>query len=299
MCSVRAAIPLTPPRRRDRISGLPRARPSSSDGDAYAVCYDRKAMVFKLLSRKSAPPPAPAAIPVGMRIYAVGDIHGCDLLLDQLLQRIDADNAARGPATSQLIFLGDLVDRGPASAQVVERLIALREQRPDTRFLLGNHEEIFLRAIENDARILPLFCRIGGRETGLSYGIPEDVYNAAGYAELAALLREAVPEHHIAFLKSFEDMIVIGDYAFVHAGVRPGRALDHQRTSDLRWIRDEFLDFRGQFDKLIVHGHTITSDVESLPNRIGLDTGAYASGILSAMGFERDERWVLQAGPEA
>jgi len=235
-----------------------------------------------------------ASLPEGQRIYAIGDIHGRLDLLDHLLALVAEDDANR-PGESQIIFLGDLIDRGPHSAQVVERALRLRQARPDTRLLLGNHEEVFLKALNGDLKALSFFVRIGGRETILSYGLDEQTYNDATFEELLELLRARVPREHIDFLESFEDLIVAGDYAFVHAGIRPNEPLSCQRPSDLRWIRDDFLRHGSPFEKIIVHGHTIAEDVEQRPNRIGLDTGAYASGKLTAMGFEGDERWILQA----
>lgn len=238
--------------------------------------------------------PKPAfAIPPGERVYAIGDLHGCDDLLARLLESIDADDKARGPARTTLIFLGDLVDRGPASAQVVERLRRLALARPDTRFLKGNHEEIFLGAVEGEPKALRLFCRIGGRETVISYGLDPDRYDRLDYEEFAAELRQLVPPEHAAFIDTFEDMIEIGDYVFVHAGIRPGVELAEQQTRDLRWIRDPFLDHDRSFDKMIVHGHTISAEIEFRSNRIGVDTGAYTSGQLSALGLEDTASWSI------
>lgn len=245
-----------------------------------------------LKSLREAPAPA-ASVPPGTRVYAIGDIHGRLDLLDRLLAKIDADDSARGPAATQLVFLGDLLDRGPDSAGAVERLRRLALAIPESRFLLGNHEEVFLGALDGDERMLKLFCRIGGRETALSYGLSATEYEQLDFAELAAQLTALVPPAHRDFLAGFEDLIVIGDYAFVHAGIRPGVALDEQKRSDLRWIRDPFLTHRGPLEKIIVHGHTITETVEMRPNRIGIDTGAYADGPLSALGLEGGERWVL------
>jgi serine/threonine protein phosphatase 1 len=249
-------------------------------------------MIGQLFRRRSAAR-LEGQLSAGQRVYAIGDIHGRRDLLDALLEVIRADDANRGAAQSRIIFLGDLIDRGPDSAQVVDRTIEIAEGPWNCQFLLGNHEEIFLKALAGDMKALALFNRIGGRETILSYGVSEEAYRNADYPELHALMIQSVPAAHIAFLESFEDLIVLGDYAFVHAGVRPGYALADQRASDLRWIRREFLDYTSGFEKIIVHGHTITEDVELRPNRIGLDTGAYASGKLTAMGFEGAERWVL------
>jgi serine/threonine protein phosphatase 1 len=251
-------------------------------------------MIAKFFSRRKAAPSPIGSVPDGQRFYAIGDIHGRLDLLEELLSAVDADNSVRGALDAQVIFLGDLIDRGPFSAQVVEFALQCERRQPSWRFLLGNHEEVFLKALSGDLKALAFFTRIGGRETILSYGISEAEYRDSDYPELLALLLDRVPAEHIAFLERFEDLIVAGDYAFVHAGVRPNQSLSNQRTSDLRWIRAEFLEHRGEFEKIIVHGHTIAEDVEILPHRIGLDTGAYASGKLTAMGFEGAERWILQ-----
>jgi serine/threonine protein phosphatase 1 len=250
-------------------------------------------MLTKLLFRRQKAP-TPAWVPEGRRLYAIGDIHGRLDLLDGLLKQIAQDEAARGGPVGELIFLGDLVDRGPESAQVIDRLIALRDARPDVHFLLGNHEEVFLGALAGDVKALRLFSRIGGEETILSYGVSPQAYAQADYDELHRLLVEAVPAAHRDFLKSCEDMVVAGDYVFVHAGIRPGVPLADQRPADLRWIRDEFLRARGPLEKLVVHGHTISEEIVELPHRVGIDTGAYRSGLLTAMGFEAQKRWILQ-----
>ena len=254
--------------------------------------------MFKRLL-KSSPPAAPqGSIPPGLRLYAIGDIHGRIDLLDALLDRITQDDAKRDGAEPQLIlpqliFLGDLVDRGPDSASVIERAMAIKRDLPSTRLLMGNHEEVFLKCLEGDERALQFFCKIGGRETILSYGISEADYNGLEYPELLARLQAAVPASHVAFLTDFEDMIIIGDYVFVHAGIRPGIPLSEQRTSDLRWIRESFLDHNAPFEKIVVHGHTISDQIEIRSNRIGIDTGAYLTGRLSAIALQGHERWQI------
>jgi serine/threonine protein phosphatase 1 len=245
--------------------------------------------LFNFAARSRRPP---CAVPEGVRLYAVGDIHGRRDLLDRLLAAIDEDDAARGPARTELIFLGDLVDRGPDSAGVVARLMALAETRP-VRFLMGNHEEVFLRAVEGDQRALRFLVRIGGRETLLSYGISEEEYRTVDYDGLLDLLRARVPPAHIAFLSAFEPWIEVGDYLFVHAGLKPGIALAEQKRSDLCWIREEFLNHRDSFGRMVVHGHSITEEIDERPNRIGIDTGAFASGRLTAIGLEGEQRWYL------
>ncbi|TGX50387.1 serine/threonine protein phosphatase [Sphingomonas gei] len=253
-------------------------------------------MLHKFLGRKR-PPPSElrGAIPPGQRIYAIGDVHGRLDLLDQLLARIDTDEAQRDAAQTTLIFVGDLIDRGPESAQVVERVLQLQRVRGDVRLLVGNHEEVFLQALTGNIEALRFLARIGGRETILSYGITASEYDGFDYSELMEALIARVPTEHRVFLEGSEDMIIIGDYAFVHAGVRPNSSLSEQTTKDLRWIRGDFLTYRKPFERIIVHGHTITDEVDWNANRIGIDTGAFASGRLSALGLEGTERWLVQA----
>ncbi|MEI5687473.1 metallophosphoesterase [Sphingomonas kyungheensis] len=252
-------------------------------------------MLKKLLKVGRAPVAPTTAIPNGERVYAIGDVHGCADLLDDLLDRIDADDRSRAPARTTMIFLGDLVDRGPASARVLERLRTLAAERPDTHFLLGNHEEVFLEALKGEPKALRMFCRIGGRETILSYGIDAADYDRMDYEELHVAMRERIPADHQAFLEQFENMVTIGDYAFVHAGVRPGTDLASQRGADLRWIRNPFLDHDRALEKMIVHGHTISDGLDEQVHRIGVDTGAYDTGVLSALGLEGAARWLVQA----
>ena len=232
-------------------------------------------------------------VPDGERVYAIGDIHGRLDLLDQLMDRIDADDRKRGPARTLLIFLGDLIDRGPDSHGVVERAIEISGGPQNTRFLMGNHEEVFLRTIGGDLRALRLLLRIGGKETVLSYGLTLEEYTQLDFEGLWAALKSRVPQAHIDFIAGFEESIEVGGYLFVHAGVRPGVVIEQQSAADMRWIRDEFLRHREDHGKLVVHGHNVSEKVDVRPNRIGIDTGAYASGRLTAIGLERDERWFL------
>lgn len=244
-----------------------------------------------ILKRRSATP-APS-VPAGVRLYAIGDVHGRLDLLDRLLDLIDADHRARAPAAPQLVLLGDLIDRGPASRQVIDRVMQLSRELASLKLVMGNHEEVFLGALEGDAQAFHLFRRIGGRETMLSYGITAGDIDRLEDAALMALLADRVPTAHADFLRGFDDIVIAGDYAFVHAGIAPGRSLDAQRPADLRWIRDRFLGHGGPHPKIIVHGHSVRDSVEERGNRIGIDTGAYASGRLTAIGLEGTERWFL------
>jgi serine/threonine protein phosphatase 1 len=251
--------------------------------------------LFNLVARR---PSNRHAVPHGRRVYAVGDIHGRSDLLDALLRRIEADAADRGQADTTIVFLGDLVDRGPDSRGVVERLIDFSRGPIATRFLMGNHEEVFLRALSGDLKALRFLIRIGGRETILSYGVSGQAYRDLDFEALSALIRAQVPAAHVEFLSGFERAVEIGDYLFVHAGIRPGVALADQSGADLRWIRDDFLQHRDDFGKLVIHGHSISEDVDLRSNRIGIDTGAYASGRLTAIGLEGNDRWLLSTEAE-
>lgn len=240
----------------------------------------------------TAPTPS-AAIPAGERVYAIGDIHGCAELFEALIAAIEADDAARGAADTTVILLGDLIDRGPDSARVIS-LARDWQTRRHVRILLGNHEEMFLAALRKPGMMHP-FLRFGGRETLLSYPIEPEAYGRADIDEVMVLALAAIPQADLDFIAGCEDQVTIGDYHFVHAGVRPGQPLDAQRVSDLRWIREPFLDHPGDFGKIVVHGHTITDKPDFRPNRIGIDTGAYSSGRLTALGLAGTTRWVLTA----
>ncbi len=252
--------------------------------------------MFKSLFGKKKPPVRRCQIPIGERLYAIGDIHGRLDLLDMLLSQIAADNSKRSPARMTLIFLGDLPDRGPDSKGVIERLMEVQESGQACVFLTGNHEELMIRIAEGDRAIAPVFHRAGGRETLISYGVSGDAYDAWDFDEVTDAAMNVIPEAHVNFLKSFVDWHRVGDYVFIHAGLRPGFAIEDQDPQDLRWIKTDFTKSSADHGAMIIHGHTITDDVDDQPNRIGLDTGAYKSGVLTAMGFESDLRWVMQTG---
>ncbi len=254
------------------------------------------AMLSRLFKKTAAPRPIDTArVPDGMRIYAIGDIHGRDDLLNALLTKIEADDRARGAADTQIIFLGDLVDRGPGSAAVVETALALKNSGRNVRFLMGNHEEVFVSACrKSDPKVTRFFLRIGGEATVLSYPITRAEYMTLDMEQLTERLDTLVPREHVEFIESFEDQIIVGDYVFVHAGIRPGVPLSDQKPSDMRWIREEFIDQRGDLEKVVVYGHTIYEEVEERGSRIGIDTGAYDSGKLTALALEGGERWFLQ-----
>lgn len=237
---------------------------------------------------------AQPAIPPGQRVYAVGDIHGRLDLFQALVAAIERDDAARRKADTTVILLGDLVDRGPDSSAVIAAARDLAGRRK-VRFIAGNHEEMFLDSF-GKAEVLRHFLRHGGRETLLSYPIAPDVYRDLTLDETREILPSLIPTEDIAFLRGFEDMIRIGDYLFVHAGIRPGLPLDQQETRDLRWIREPFLGSTEDHGCCVIHGHSIADEPEVRANRIGIDTGAYMSGRLTALGLEGTERWFLETG---
>lgn len=255
-------------------------------------------MLKRLFNKKSkARPLDTATVPEGRRIYAIGDIHGRNDLLQQLIEKIIDDDAERGDSKSEIIFLGDLIDRGPDSAGVIETAMQLKRELGDVRFLMGNHEEVYLKAATGDEKATRFFNRIGGKETILSYEISMREYMDLDNSALAERLPNLIPAHHIDFVKAFEDQIIVGDYAFVHAGIRPGVPLDEQKPKDLRWIREEFLSVKEPHEKVIVYGHTINDDVVEKGNRIGIDTGAYYTERLTALALERDQHWYLDTTP--
>ena len=241
---------------------------------------------------------APRA-PDGWRGYAVGDIHGRVDLLDRLLADIERDNEARGPRRTLLVFLGDLIDRGPNSNEVVERLRTYRRPGIETAFIAGNHEEVLLRLLAGERGLMRHWLKFGGGECLHSYGLDPVALDLLGETKALAQLREAFPSHHENFLAGFADTVRFGDYLFVHAGIRPMVDLSLQRQSDLRWIRDPFLSDQGDHGVMVVHGHTISDRIVERPNRIGIDTGAYRTGVLSAIGLEGASRWHLDTGQAA
>ena len=210
-----------------------------------------------------------------------------------LLDAIAADDAAFPAAETSVLLLGDLVDRGPHSREVVERARILSQQ-PGYRVLGGNHEDMFLLAFRKEGA-LRSFLRYGGRETLLSYGIDRQELREGTLAQVQERMKALVPADHRTFLAGLEDSVEIGDYLFVHAGIDPARNVADQRRQDLRWIREPFLDHSEPLARMIVHGHTIHAAPEFHPHRIGIDTGAYSSGRLTAIGLEARERWFIEA----
>jgi serine/threonine protein phosphatase 1 len=226
-------------------------------------------------------------VPDGVRVYAIGDIHGRADLLDGLLKRIEAHMVAKPVRHHIEVFLGDYIDRGPASQSVLERLVA-RDRSYRSVFLKGNHETFMTDFIKRPA-ILEDWQRLGGLETLMSYGITPTINaNAVAQARIAADFDRVLPESHRQFLGHLRLSFTCGDFFFVHAGVRPGISLETQRDEDLLWIRQEFLLCENDFGKVVVHGHTPVPYPDIRPNRINIDTGGYATGRLTCLILEGD-----------
>ena len=216
-------------------------------------------------------------------------------MLDDLLAQIEDDIAARSPKQTHIIFLGDLIDRGPHSRSVIERLIDFAPANASCHFLMGNHEEVLVRGLRGEANLLDGWIQHGGDATAESYGVDAVYLRSQGQGALEHALLSAIPERHIRFMAGFLDSIQFGDYLLVHAGIRPGTPLADQSPSDMRWIRKDFLESTREHGSVIVHGHSVEEGIMQRSNRIGLDTGAYRTGILSAVRLENDQADFLQA----
>jgi serine/threonine protein phosphatase 1 len=229
--------------------------------------------------------------------YAIGDIHGRIDLLTGLLERIREDVATRSLLERPLLlFLGDYVDRGPASREVVDRIMALRATYTVVT-LRGNHEDALLRFLDDPA-VGPDWVEHGGAQTLLSYGVnPPQKLDPAPWAEVRDRFTEALPASHLAFFQGLEHYAVIGDYVFAHAGVRPAVPLEQQTTQDLMWIRKPFLEVDKAIDRVVVHGHTPTEEPHMGRWRVGVDTGAYATGVLTAVRLLGTDRTFLSTRP--
>ena len=232
------------------------------------------------------------SLPAELRIYAIGDIHGRLDLLSELLARISSDIALRPTARPLYVFLGDYIDRGSASRETIDRLIE-HGKTHESVFLKGNHELIAIKCL-SDRGLFDQWLRLGGLETLVSYGVPaESLANGKQIAELQSAFHGALPQAHFRFFRDLKNSFECGDFFFAHAGVKPGVELSRQKESDLLWIRGEFLSSKDDFGKIIVHGHTPTREIEVRPNRINIDTGAFATGRLSCLVLEGEELSVI------
>lgn len=230
-------------------------------------------------------------------MWAVGDIHGRLDLLQPLVEAIVADLHASAATRKMVVFLGDYIDRGPDSRGVLRLLAGLSAvQGVEWRFLKGNHEQAMLGFLDDPASG-PKWCEYGGDNALRSYGlrVPNLTHRTEGWARVAADLRHKLSSRETEFLENLELSLTVGDYFFCHAGARPGVALDRQSAEDLMWIRQPFLTSGTAFERVVVHGHTPTLRVHADHRRIGLDTKAYDTGVLTALRLQGRERSLLQS----
>lgn len=238
-------------------------------------------------------------MPPGVCVYAIGDIHGRADLLAALHGEIAIDAAQLTPGTHKIVvYVGDYVDRGLESRQVIELLI----RRPLTDFhsvyLVGNHDNWLINFLI-DARIGSTWLSCGGDATLHSYGVGlrQPLGSPHSYEDLRAVLRERIPRQHVEFLARLQLSYEVGDYLFAHAGVRPGVPLDRQKAEDLLLIREPFLSSPRDFGKVVVHGHTVEPEPTVRPNRIGIDTGACWTGCLTCVVLEEDRYRFVSTAP--
>ena len=256
-------------------------------------------MMFGLFRPKRVETAVQAArLPEGKRVYAVGDIHGSCEALRALHGGIRADAAqaaTQGASLDNLIvYLGDYVDRGMQSRQVLDYLLSDPMPEFTKVYLKGNHDDAMLRFLE-DSNLGPTWFSYGGDATVFSYGVrtPAKATGPERFEKMREQFEAVIPPAHVEFLRNLKLRYELGDYLFVHAGVKPSRPLDQQEAFDLMWIRDEFTESQQDFGRIVVHGHTVTETPDIRRNRIGIDTGAYSSGILTCLILEADQRYFL------
>lgn len=251
--------------------------------------------VFKVFGKTIRSIETKRHVPEGVRVYGVGDIHGRDDLLTEMAERIEAD-LGRGSFDEVLtVFLGDYVDRGPGTSRVLERLSRGEWPTPMVA-LAGNHEDM-LKAFLDDERVLAAWRAFGGLETIHSYGVDVGpAMKGRDFSAIRAAFTVRLPENHRRFLETLQLSVVIGDYFFCHAGIKPGVPLDLQDRNDLLNIRNGFLTSEAEHGKLVVHGHTPSAAPEIRFNRIGIDTAAYLTNCLTCIVLETDQRRFLQVG---
>ena len=255
-------------------------------------------MIFRLWRASNSRSKVVASSTQGDLVYAIGDIHGRIDLLDELIPQIIRDFEAIDSAPKpKLIFLGDYIDRGPDSRSVIDRILDLSTIFEVTA-LKGNHEDALLRFLD-DPEFGPNWVEHGGAQTLEAYGVkPPPVADSEAWASMRTQLIENMPQRHVAFFFTLNAYFTIGDYVFVHAGVRPNVALQDQTVHDMMWIRKPFLEAERPCEKVVVHGHTPDEEPFSGPWRIGIDTGAYASGVLTAVCLYGVERRFLSTRPQ-
>ena len=231
----------------------------------------------------------------GERIYAIGDVHGCESLFGELMRKIREDNLARYPAQTRIVLLGDVVDRGKDSASLLRRVMKY-SQTMAGRFivLMGNHELLMQSSIAGDMKALSAWIKLGGDATLTSFGVPSQLVHEGATERLLASARRIIEPDLVLWLERLPLTLISGALLFVHAGVRPQVALADQTAEDLLWIREPFLLSPERREYLTVHGHSICKEGPlRLDNRVALDTGAFETGKLSAAGFYGEESWFI------
>lgn len=232
--------------------------------------------------------------------YAIGDIHGYDALFERLIERIRADAELIGEKP-RLVLLGDYVDRGPDSRGVLERVRRLQSAGwCDLVALMGNHEDAMLRFMQ-EPEFGPTWREWGGAATAMSYGV-QMPFMATGdniWAGVSSAFAAAVDAEHITMLRAMPASFAAGDYLFVHAGVDPDRPLSEQGPETFMYIRGRFQRAEKACDKVVVHGHTPEREPANLAWRVGVDTGVYYSGVLTAVRLRGEERAMLQVKAES
>ena len=246
-------------------------------------------------------PRVPAGLPAGSVVWAIGDIHGRLDLLDRLLSAITDSDEVRNGVKPVLVFLGDYIDRGSNSRGVIDRLVILADDPTfETYFLKGNHEDKMLEFLE-DSTVGAAWCDYGGAQALESFGLKVPVlkHRQEGWASLSSDLAHRLSPRQRDFLESLEYSVAIGGYFFAHAGARPGVPLEDQSQHDLMWVRGSFLNSEVRFERVVVHGHTPADDPYIDHRRIGIDTRAYESGVLTAVRLEGEGHRFLQAVQQA
>ncbi|TGX53510.1 serine/threonine protein phosphatase [Sphingomonas gei] len=234
----------------------------------------------------------------GQRVIAIGDIHGRWDLLETLIRAVE-QHVTTGPAIpNQLVFLGDFIDRGPDSRRVVDFLRSAQKNSPRVHVLLGNHEQAMLHSVEGNSDAQGMWLEHGAAATLRSFGADLPHPGEDNYA-FGARIAGALGAETIDWLRDLPLSFRLGGYFFCHAGVRPGRSLGKQSVEDLLWIREAFLDSERQHGAVIVHGHSVAEDIEIRPNRIGVDTGAYRTGKLSAVILSDSGNWAISTQDDA
>jgi len=264
-------------------AGQEAAGQESAGQESASEAPARKRSVFaRLFSRWGSSGPF---VPEGVRVYAVGDIHGRLDLVERILELI-AEDCENSSGQKILVFLGDYIDRGPSSKGVLERLLQPMPEGFKVHYLKGNHEHTLLEFLDNPS-LYRLWRRYGAMECLQSYGVLPPLHDEEdAFASARDELTNAMPQSHLQFLNGLDMNFEIGDYFFVHAGVRPGIPLHRQSPEDMMWIREDFLGSNTNFGKVVVHGHTPSTTPSIRANRIGVDTGAYVTGSLSCAVLE-------------